>query len=327
MQLSVADGSGPETDPARGGTLAGADLLPETAPVRPVRGRRRRVPVIWLGLVPFLGYVGVFFLLPTGAVVWSAFRATDPDTQTTSFTLTNIRDALKGIYQTATVNSIELSALSAVIAVVVGLPLAWAVVTSRGRTFPGIVSTAAAVLANFGGVPLAFLFIATVGSSGLLTTTLSKHLHLDLKDDLGFDLYSFSGLVLVYLYFLIPLMVLVITPALEGLKPQWQEAAQNLGATRWQYWRLVGWPILAPSVLGSLLLLFCSAFSAFATADALTSGSFSIVPLKIHAVLSGNVLAGQENLGYALAFLMIAVVLPLTIVYQLLQQRTTRWLR
>jgi putative spermidine/putrescine transport system permease protein len=305
----------------------GSAVLTAEPSVRRWPGSRRHLPVAWLGLVPFLGYVGIFFLLPTGAVVWAALRTSGSDSHPPTFTLANIRDVLQGVYRTATVNSIELSLLSAAIAVILGVPLAWAVVTSKGKTFPGIVSTASAVLANFGGVPLAFLFIATVGTSGLLTTTLSDHLHLNLKGDLGFDLYSFSGLVLVYLYFLIPLMVLVITPALEGLRPQWQEAAQNLGASRWQYWRFVAAPILAPSVLGSLLLLFCSAFSAFATADALTSGAFAIVPLKIHAVLSGNVLAGQENLGYALALLMIVVVLPLTIAYQLLQQRTSKWLR
>jgi putative spermidine/putrescine transport system permease protein len=301
---------------------------------RPRFGLRSRLPrglkapgVAWLGLAPFLLYIGIFFLLPTGTVVWAALRRTDRATRRTAFTSANMSDALHGVYRTAIINSIELSLLSAGIAVAVGLPLAWAVVSSSGAALPRLVSTAAAVFANFGGVPLAFLFIATVGNAGVLTTALQRHLGLSLREDLHFTLYSFSGLTLVYLYFLIPLLVLVITPALEGLKPQWQEAAQGLGASRWQYWRHVAGPVLAPNVLGALLLLFCSAFSAFATADAMTSGTFAIIPLRINAVLSGNVISGQENLGDALALIMIIIVIPLTVAYQLLQRRTSRWLR
>jgi putative spermidine/putrescine transport system permease protein len=288
------------------------------------RGRRN---LAWLGLVPFFLYITLFFLLPTGTVVFSAFRKKDPTTQITSFTGQNMSDAAHSVYFTGIKNTLILAAITGVVGAVVGLMLAWAVVNSRGNVLTRFVSTAAAVLANFGGVPLAFLFIATVGNSGLLTTSLARHFHLNLRDDLHFDLYGITGLELVYLYFQIPLMVLVITPALEGLKPQWQEAAANLGATRWQYWRHVGAPILAPNVLGATLLLFCSGFSAYATADALTSGSFPLTPLQIHAVLSGNVLAGKENLGYALAFIMVVIVVPLMVVYQLLQRRTTRWLR
>jgi putative spermidine/putrescine transport system permease protein len=121
-------------------------------------------------------------------------------------------------------------------------------------------------------------------------------------------------------------MVLVMSPALEGLKPQWAEAAENLGASRWHYWRYVAGPILLPSFLGSVLLLFCSAFSAYATADALVGDSFPLIPTQISNVLSGNVLSGQENLGAALAFDMVVIVLPLTIIYQLLQRRTSKWL-
>jgi putative spermidine/putrescine transport system permease protein len=120
--------------------------------------------------------------------------------------------------------------------------------------------------------------------------------------------------------------VLVMTPALEGLKPQWAEAAENLGAKRWHYWRHVAGPVLFPSFLGSVLLLFCSSFSAYATAYALVGQSFPLVTTQISAVLSGNVLPGQENLGAALALDMIVLVLPLTIIYQLLQRRTSKWL-
>ena len=278
--------------------------------------------------------VGVFFLLPVVVFLYSAFRqktnARDPKTQqfvhTTKYTFHNVSSSLTGIYRTSLVNSIEVSLITALAASVFGVLLAYAVVNSRSQFLRQVVVAGAAVMANFGGIPLAFIFIATLSSAGLLTTTLQDHLSISLQNDLGFQLTSTAGVELVYLYFLIPLMVLVMSPALEGLKPQWGEAAQNLGASRWQYWRYVAGPVLLPNFLGSVLLLFCSAFSAYATAYALVGGSFPLIPLQIANVLSGNVLSGQENLGAALALDMVILVVPLTLIYQLLQRRTSRWL-
>jgi putative spermidine/putrescine transport system permease protein len=181
------------------------------------------------------------------------------------------------------------------------------------------------VFANFGGVPLAFLFIATLGSTGLAVDWL-KLVGFDPYNH-GFSLYTFSGVSLVYMYFQIPLMVLVITPALEGLRPAWREAADNLGATAGQYWRMVGIPVLLPPFLGSVLLLFGSAFSAFATAQALTSGSLAITPIQIGGFLNGNVLSGQENVGKALGLGMIVVIAIVMGVYVVLQRRASRWLQ
>jgi putative spermidine/putrescine transport system permease protein len=301
--------------------------------------RSRRFGLSWLGLAPFFVYVFLFFLVPIGFILYNAFRKTtqgksvrDPVTQQfvhsshTAFTSANISSSLKGIYRTSLVNTVKLSIFVAVVGAVVGVLLAYAVVNSKSGALRQIVIAAAAVTANFGGIPLAFLFIATVGNAGVLTTFLDDHLHVSLQSDLHFRLTSVVGVGFVYLYFLIPLMVLVMTPALEGLKPQWAEAAENLGAGRWHYWRYVAGPVLAPNFLGSALLLFCSSFSAYATAYALVGESFPLVPTQISSVLAGNVLTGQENLGAALALDMIVIVLPLTVVYQLLQRRTSRWL-
>jgi putative spermidine/putrescine transport system permease protein len=294
--------------------------------------RRWRVPggrvrLGWLGLVPFAAYLAVFFVLPSVLVLFSAFRRVDPDTGVHSFTLQNWSDSLHGAYLKGLENSIQLAAVTAVISAVLGLVLAYAISTSRRPFFKQLVSTSSAVLANFGGLPLAFLFVAVLGSAGVLTSTVQSLFGLSLQDDLHFSLFSIRGVELVYLYFLIPLMVLVITPALEGIRPQWREAAENLGATGWQYWRWVAAPVLLPNVLGSTVLLFCGSLSAFATASALTNGTLAIVPLQIDTAVSGNVLVGQENLAAALALNMIVIVVPLTLIYQLLQKRTTTWLR
>ncbi|HKT02468.1 MAG TPA: ABC transporter permease subunit [Rugosimonospora sp.] len=284
---------------------------------------RHRPQWSWLGLVPFFGYAGLFFLLPVGVLLWTAFQ----DSGTGAVTVDNVRHSLQGAYLSGLGHSVQLSLVDALAAALLGLPLAQAIRSGRGTLLPRLVSSASAVLANFGGLPLAFLFVAAIGNAGVLTTVLHDRFGVSLSGDLHFDLYSVTGVEVVYLYFLVPLMVLVITPALEGLRPQWRESAENLGASRWQYWRHVAGPVLAPSVLGAVALLFCSAFSAYATAAALTNGTLSLTPLQIGAVLSGNVLTGQENVGAALALNMVVVVVPLTMLYLAMQRRTQRWLQ
>jgi putative spermidine/putrescine transport system permease protein len=188
-----------------------------------------------------------------------------------------------------------------------------------------VVVTASGVFANFGGVPLAFLFIATIGSTGLVSGWL-KALGFDPYAH-GFNLYTFSGVALVYLYFQVPLMVLVILPALEGLRPAWREAAENLGASTWRYWRYVGGPVLMPSALGAVLLLFGFGFSAYATAEALTSGTIPLTAIQIGSFLNGNVLTGQQNVGKALGLGMVLIIAIVMVCYALLQRRAARWLR
>ncbi len=222
--------------------------------------------------------------------------------------------------------SLELSAITAVVGAVLGGLLAWAVASGRpDGLLRRVVTSAAGVLAQFGGVTLAFAFLATIGFEGLVTVFLR---------DLGIDVFAggawifeLPGLVLVYTYFQVPLMVIVFLPALDGLRPQWREASVSLGGSAWTYWRRVAGPVLAPAFFGSMLLLFANAFSAYATAAALVSQGSPIVPLQIRNLQTSEVLLGQQNLGRALGLGMVVVVAVVMGLYALLQRRTTRWLR
>ncbi|MCX4556428.1 ABC transporter permease subunit [Streptomyces phaeochromogenes] len=294
-------------------TLTRVDVAPVASP------KRRRHAPGWLAVVPLLAFVALAFGIPALAMLNGAFTVKDPATGATSYTTANLTASLKGAYLTALLGSVKLSAVSAVVSTVFGLLLAQAVVTSRFRALREAVLTASGVLANFGGVPLAFAFVATLGNSGVLTR------YLGLADK-GWNLYSFSGLVIVYLYFLIPLMVLTITPALDGLRVQWREAARNNGATAFQYWRHVALPVLAPSLLGGFVLLFGSAFAAYATAAAMVGSSVPLVTLQIADAISGNVLVGQENVALALSLDMVLVAGLVMAVYLPLQRRSARWL-
>ena len=275
-----------------------------------------------VGIVPFSVYVLLGLLLPTVAIAYGAFQ----DSVTGNFTFSNIDIASHGVYLTGFKTSLELSVLAAVIPGILGFLVAYAIHTAkRGAILRRVAITASGVFANFGGVPLAFLFIASLGTTGIVTGWL-KGLGVDIYAG-KFSLFTLEGVLLTYMYFQIPLMVLVILPALEGLRPAWREAASNLGANSWHFWRYVGGPVLAPAFLGCVLLLFGSAFSAYATAEAMTAGALPLTAIQIGSFLNGNVIAGQQNVGKALGLGMILIIAIVMIVYTLLQRRAARWLR
>jgi putative spermidine/putrescine transport system permease protein len=300
---------------------SGAPAAPEARPGRQPAAILRSLRRI-AGIVPFTVYVALGLLIPTVAVAIKAFQ----NSATGSFTLSNVKAASSGIYFEGFKTDILLSIASAIIPGLIGFLVAYAIFTARrGSVLRQVSITLSGVFANFGGVPLAFLFIATLGSTGILTGWLN---------DLGFNLYNHGftlftalGVFLVYMYFQIPLMVLIILPALEGLRPAWREAAENMGARSWQYWRFVGIPVLLPSFLGCVLLLFGASFSAYATAEAMTNGTIALTPIQIGTFLNGNVIAGQENVGNALALGMVVIIGVIMIAYTILQRRAARWLR
>ena len=277
-----------------------------------------------LGVVPFGAYIVIFLVIPTIAVAVGAFQGSAD--QGGGVTLSNIRALGNSAVIDAFTRSILLSASTALIGAVFGALLAYAVATARkDGLLRRIVTSACAVLAQFGGVTLAFAFLATVGLSGFVTLFLENHLDVNIFAG-GVWLFELPGLILVYTYFQIPLMVIVFLPALDGIRPQWREAAESLGGSTWQYWRMVGGPLLAPAFLGSALLLFANAFSAYATAAALVSQGAPIVPLQIRGVLTSEVVLGQENVGKAMALGMVVIVAIVMWLYALLQRRTARWL-
>ncbi len=295
-----------------------------TAGARPGRVPRIiRQAARWVGVLPFGAYVALGLAAPTIAIAFAAFQ----DSTTGAATFSNVDTAIHGVYLTGLKNSILLSIETAVVPGIFGLLIAYAIFTAkRGNVLRRVVMTASGVFANFGGVQLALIFIATLSTTGVVTGWITDVTGVDIWNH-GFTLYDIRGIFLVYMYFQIPLMVLVILPALEGLRPAWREAAHNMGAGTWQYWRYVGGPVLFPSFLGCLLLLFGSAFSAYATAEALTGGTVSLYPIQIGALLNGNVLAGQQNLGYAMGLIMVVIIAVVMIGYSFLQRRAARWLR
>jgi putative spermidine/putrescine transport system permease protein len=277
---------------------------------RPARaGRRPSVPG-WVGTVPFFAYVGVFLLLPAGIVITDALK-----NSTGGWQLSAVTELGNPLVRGYFIGSLKLCVITSVTGAVLGAILAYAVATGNPD---GVVRrlylAVSGVLAQSGGITLAFAFQALLGPVGLLSH--------------ASWFYNFPwGISLIYAYFQIPLMVLVFMPAIDGLKVQWREASENLGASAWQYWRHVGGPLLAPAFLGSTLLLFANALSAFATIAAWESQIAYIVPQQISTSLSSEV--GLSNINYAdvLALGMMIMVIIIMTGYALLQRRASRWLR
>jgi putative spermidine/putrescine transport system permease protein len=275
----------------------------------------------WIGVAPFFAFAMMFLILPTTLLMVGAFQAPDG-----SFTFANLVHLFQPSILSSYRISLEISAASAIVGAVSGFLLAAAVVLGGlPKWLRPTLMTFCGVASNFAGLPLAFAFLATLGRTGLVTVLMIQLFDFNLYST-GFNVLSFWGLTLTYLYFQIPLMVLILTPALDGLKREWREASDNLGGGSFEYWRYVAFPVLWPALLGTTLLLFANSFGAIATAYGLTGSSLNIVTILLYAQIRGDVLHDQ-NLGFALALGMILITGVSNAAYIWLRTRSERWLK
>jgi len=282
----------------------------------------KKISWVWLGIMPFFLFAFLFLLYPSSTIAVRSFQ----DSKTHAFTFQNILNLLHNpVLIDSYWISIKISLVTSLGGGIFGFLLAFSAIRGGLPKFMrSSLMTFCGVASNFAGVPLAFAFIALLSPTGMLTGWLraigyNPYFH-------GFTLYTFWGLSLVYMYFQFPLMVLIIAPAIDGLRREWLEASENLGASTFQYWRYVAFPILLPSLLGTMILLFGNSFGAFATAQALTGGEIHLVTIIIGSQLRGDVL-GDPGLGYALALGMVVVMAIAISGYTFLQRRTERWLK
>jgi len=287
----------------------------------------RRRSVLWLGLVPFAAYVLLFLAIPAVLAVGSGFFD-----NTGRFTLANLAAFANPQILQHFWNSIWIAAVTAIIGAIIGALVCFALLGTKPDSFlRTTVDSASSVLAQFGGVMLAFAFIATIGAQGLITKWLISiglvQNVFNNFDSKGILLYQVVGLLIPYLYFQVPLMVITFMPAMEGLKSTWAEANATLGGTRATFWLRIGMPILAPAFFGSLILLFANSFSSYATAAALISSQAVITPLDIKQQLTSETVVGVSNTAGVLALGMVIVMIVLMTGYSALQRRASRWQR
>lgn len=252
-----------------------------------------------LALIPLLVFSIGFQIIPIISLVRSSL------TTKQGVSLVNFQRAFTPFIMDAFRNSIQLSAVTAFLGVSLGLLVAYAIISIPKKIVQDALIALADVTTNFGGAPLAFAFIVTLGSTGVITLIL-KSIGISLYPN--FRIYSISGLAIAYLYFQIPLMIMLILPALLGLKKEWWEAAINLGANSLQFWTRIGLPILAPSLMSSFFILFANSFGAYATAWTLTGPDVNIVTVQIASLIRGEV---QLEIGLADALAVVSLFIIL----------------
>ena len=297
--------------------------LPAAGPAHGGAGSSiRRRAGNYVALVPFHAYVGLFLIFPTLVVLIGALTTNEGQLTLENFRLVVATPSFVDSF----IKSIQLAVITALIGAVVGGLLAWAV--ARGNpngTQRQLIVAASGVLAQFGGVMLTFAFLSTIGPKGMLTLLIQDLANITTLNTLW--VYSMTGLILLYSFFQIPLMLIVFLPSMDSLRQEWYDASASLGGSAWSFWRNVGGPILMPSFLGALLLLFTNAFAAYATAQALISQGCGLITQQIACQMQSEIVIGRENVGKALALGMIVIVSVVMLLYAYIQRRASRWVK
>ena len=271
----------------------------------------------WATLLP-LGIIFVlFFIVPiVGMAITSLQSGSDG-----SWTTENYQAMLQGNRLRAMWNSVLVSLISSLVALVIGLIVAWCITYIKSPALDSVTAVVSSVLSNSGGAPLAFSFIVLAGNTGYLISLL-------VAVDKGFSLYSIKGLVLMYQYFLIPTVVLLILPSLKALRTSWKEANTSLGGSALTFWKRVGLPILAPTILGVWILEFGAAFATHASAAVLIgTGTFPLIVLQIAAEMGASATSGGEHIAMAMGLTTTVIAIITLVAFNALQKRSARWLK
>jgi putative spermidine/putrescine transport system permease protein len=272
----------------------------------------------WMRLLPFFLFCLTFEVVP----ILFLMHGSVIDKTTSQFTLQHYLDVNRPLYINSFLNSIKLSGITAIVGVIFGTFIGYAIYRWPSKRVQDILITLSDVTTNFAGAPLAFAFVVILGMNGIITQFLIQYFHYELYPT--FSIYSFSGLIVAYIYFQLPLMVLLILPAFAGIKKEWRESAESLGANTFRFWRYIGIPVLTPSLIAGVTLLFANAFGAYATAYTLVQAKLSIVTLQIGYMIAGEI-RKDPGVGMAMAVLSL-VIMGLSIgIYQAATIRARRW--
>lgn len=266
-----------------------------------------------LFMLPFLVFFIAFQLAPLTWIAVSSFYSETYE----AWGLGNYTDILTSpFYLQAMRFSLDISIWSSLYGLLIALVGSYSLCQLGPTKLHDFVMSFTNMTSNFAGVPLAFAFVILLGLNGCLTLLLKKYGLME-----HFDLYSKDGLIVLYTYFQIPLGVLLMYPAFDALREDWRESAALLGAGRWRYWRHIGIPVLFPALLGTFVILLANALGAYATVYALTTGNFNVVPVRIAALVSGDI-SLDPNMGSALAMLLVVLMAFITLIHQWLLRKS-----
>ena len=255
-----------------------------------------------LALIPFLVLCVLFELIP---IIYTIIRSFVPEGEDFGFTLANyINIFTKPLYQKAIVNSLIISILSSIIGLIVAFIGAKAVHESKGK-LNNIFMSILNMVSNFSGVPLAFAYIIMFGNVGVMTMIGSNY---GIEFLANFPLYSIFGLLLIYVYFQIPLSTLLLIPAFDAIRKEWKESNALLGGTNFTFWTKIGVPILMPSILSTFSVLFANALAAYASAYGLLMNNVSLLPIRLSEQFVGD-LVQRPEFGSAIAVVLMVFMI------------------
>lgn len=272
-----------------------------------------------LALIPFLFLIVMYELLPLIMLVVDSLKS--EQSKDILFTLENYQKIFSTLsYRKAIANSLKITSISTAFGIVIAFLGARAAYNSRGK-FRNVYLTVLNMTSNFAGVPLAFAYMIILGNAGVVKQIADMYGIGFLQD---FDLYSSTGLTMIYVYFQIPLSTLLLIPAFNGIRKEWGEANMLLGGTSARFWQKVGIPVLLPSLFSTLSVLFANALSAYATAYALLMNNFSLLPINISASFVGDI-KSKPKLGAALSVVMMIIMSIVILVNNYITKKTTKW--
>jgi putative spermidine/putrescine transport system permease protein len=272
--------------------------------------------MLLVSIIPFFLFILLFLFVPLFFMLSGSFQGNGG----TGFTFDQYKEIFqKTYYHQAFKNSIIIGLFSSFIAIILAVFATYSI-TQFSKKIQDRILVFSNLTANFAGIPLAFAFIVILGNSGLFTL-LFKQIGWDILST--FNLYSWSGLVLIYIYFQLPLAVMLLFPVYQGIQAQWREAASLLGASPGQFWLRIGVPIIMPSIAGTFSILFANALGAYASAYALTGSTYNILTIRIGALTTGDIFAKPE-LGSAIATLLGVTLVIALLINEWLTRRIRR---
>ena len=281
--------------------------------------KKPKINLYLLVLLPFLVIVFLYEILPLFMMILSSFKSEIDES--ILFTLENYVTAFTRLsFQRAIINSLKITLISTLIGILIGFLAAHSAHNARGK-LKNFFLTILNMTSNFAGVPLAFAYMIILGNSGVLIM-LGETMGWDTLAN--FDLYTANGLILMYIYFQIPLSTLLLVPAFKGIRQEWKEANTILGGRTLYFWSMVGIPVLLPSILGTMSVLFANALAAYATAYALLMNNYSLLPVNITGMFTGD-MTTRPHLGAALSVIMMLLMLAAILINNYITHQTSEW--
>ncbi|MFD1452259.1 ABC transporter permease [Oceanobacillus sojae] len=236
------------------------------------------------------------------------------NSETGAFTLSHfIHFFERKFYYITILNSFKVTIVSTILAVIIGLPLAYMLrkIKIFGSKFIQIIVIVSYISPPFIG---AYAWIQLLGRSGVITKFINDTFQLN------FDgIYGFAGIVLVLTLQSFPLVFIYIMGALKNLDNSLVEAAESLGYSNFQRMTKIIIPLIMPTILASSLLVFMRVIADFGTPMLIGEG-YRTMPVLIYQQFLSEV-GGDAGFAAAIATIFVIITVTLFLLQRILSRQ------